>query len=201
MPLFSNGNEILNVINRMFKPLVRANCIGLLSTYFLTALAVFIALGSSMYLYVQSYRFCEDENQQFCVPCPSHATCQGLKIIKCDYGYVNNQYECLETTKTPQQLADLNDRIIRIFSQNVSVNANLIYERYFEKECSPTDFKAAVRYTHRWKTTPGGKRIVPIAYFSFKRANIPDFGFGTFTAVLATLWVCLFIARILYYRA
>lgn len=184
----------------MFQVLVRANCVGLLSTYFLSALAVFVAAGCIMHFFVQTYRFCSDGMDTFCVPCPPHATCQGLQITKCDYGYVNNGYECLETTKTPKQLANLHDRIMRIYAQNVSADVNSIYEHHFERECSATDFKSAVRYTRRWKTTPGGKRIVPISWFSFKRSRATEISFGAFSAVIATLWLILVIARLIYDR-
>ena len=180
----------------MLKAIARSNVAGLLSNYFLISLGFFILFGSAVFVCIQSHKFCESPDQSFCEPCPSRATCRGFEVIECDSGYVNNGYECLETTKTPEQLAQLNQKIMKIFAQNVSVNVNDLYEQYFEKECSPTDFKAAVRFTHKWNTTPGGKTIVPISFFSFKRTSIPRFGVGSFTILLTTVWIVLFVIRL-----
>lgn len=184
---------------RYYKSVMKANLIGLTHRNFLLPLGGLVLIGALMTGYVHVQRFCSDGEEKYCQKCPEHATCSGGEIRECDGGYFNNKFECLFTSLNEEDLRKWNIRIIRYYNQNISISADDLWAKHFERyafegKLDRDDFKAAIRFDHKY--TISEDRLIRKNNFVVINRQRSSAFIGIFTTSLGIVWVVLFIIAI-----
>lgn len=87
-------------------------------TLILTIIA-FMLLAYTISLYLESPRFCNDENTQNCLSCPDHGVCSNRDLI-CDYPFVKIHNNCVDDTVITIETYDSLIRLETYFSNKFS---------------------------------------------------------------------------------
>lgn len=180
---------------RYYRSVLKANLVGLTHRNFLLPLGGLVLLGALMTGYVHVQRFCSDNDQKYCQKCPDYAICADGEIKKCENGYFNNKFECLQTSLSEEQLRIWNKRIIKQHNKNISVSGDDLWAQHFEGKLTVIDFKAALRFDHKYNISQGDRLIRKDNFVPIHRQRSSAF-IGVFTVILAVVWTILFTIAI-----
>jgi hypothetical protein len=121
--------------------------------------------------------------------------CEGMHLVECEPGFLNDGFSCLETDLSPIALAGFHQAIIEGVKSNKGRNADELYTAEFESRMKKKDFEAAVKFKNGYEIT--ADREIRRFLWRFNRDNGLHFGIGSFTLTLITIVLLLILWKVL----